>query len=166
MQSLTQRVVRSSYLSSLWYEQMLHNQKQVVRCNLTPTFKSSNYFNLLPQSALFPIQSLLALTLLPHQHTSDSSDGSGSKIFDPGQVNFLWLGSGLPFMVWVWIWKISSKNINFFNFLPFGSKKISLGRVRKYPGRPLIYCGSKLSSGRAGSGPISKGLDQNFLIPA
>jgi len=22
------------------------------------------------------------------------SDGSGSKIFDPGRVNFLWLGSG------------------------------------------------------------------------
>jgi len=30
-----------------------------------------------------------------------SSDGSGSKIFDPGRVNFLWLGSGRPFMVWV-----------------------------------------------------------------
>jgi len=27
--------------------------------------------------------------------------GSGLKIFDPGQVNFLLLGWGQPFMVWV-----------------------------------------------------------------
>jgi len=67
------------------------------------------------------------------------SDGSGSKFFDPGRVNFLWLyqvGSGQPFMVWVRIWKISPKNIKFFNFYCFGL------------GRPLIYCGSKVSSGR------------------
>jgi len=34
-----------------------------------------------------------------------------------------------------------------------------LGRVKKVPGskagQPLIYCGSKVSSGRVGSGPIS-----------
>jgi len=52
------------------------------------------------------------------------SDGSRSKIFDPGQVNFLWLGSGQPFMVWVWIWKISPKDVKFFNFF---LKKISSG---------------------------------------
>jgi len=57
------------------------------------------------------------------------SDGSRSKIFDPGPVNFLWLGSGQPFMVLVRIRKISPKNIKFFNFFSFGSKKIALGWV-------------------------------------
>jgi len=56
------------------------------------------------------------------------------------------VGSGQLFMVWVWIWKISPKNVKF-QFFPFGSKKISSGGVKKYPGRPLIYCGSKVSSG-------------------
>jgi len=40
-----------------------------------------------------------------------------------GWVNFLWLGLGQPFMVVAWIWKISPKNVHFFNFFPFGSKK-------------------------------------------
>jgi len=72
-----------------------------------------------------------------------SSDGSGSKNFDPRWVNFLWLWSGRvwsgqPFMVWVWIWKISPENVKFFNFFPFRSKKISLGWVRKYPGQRRV----------------------------
>jgi len=49
-----------------------------------------------------------------------------TKFFDPGRVGsiFLWLGSG---RVWSAIYglglnlKISSKNVKFFNFLPFGS---------------------------------------------
>jgi len=78
-----------------------------------------------------------------------------------GRVKNFWPGSGpvnffcsgwVRQMVWVWIWKISPKNIKVFNFFPFRSKKISLGRVEKYLGRkgrqPLIYCGSKVSSGR------------------
>jgi len=64
--------------------------------------------------------------------TLSPSDGSGSKNFDPGRVNFLWLGSGQPFMVWVCISKISPKKPQF--FFPFGSKKIASSRVRKYPG--------------------------------
>jgi len=55
----------------------------------------------------------------------------------PGWVNFLWLGSGQPFMVWVWIWKISSKNVKFF-------------RIKKYPGqrRSAFYLlRSKVSTG-------------------
>jgi len=52
-------------------------------------------------------------------------------------------------MVWVWDWKISPKNVKFFLF---GSKKISSGQVKKYPDQRqvglLIYCGSKVSSGR------------------
>jgi len=58
-------------------------------------------------------------------------------------------------MVWVWTLKISPKNVKFFNFLPLGSEKIASGRVRKYSGWPLIYCRSKLISGRVRSGPIS-----------
>jgi len=60
-----------------------------------------------------------------------ASDGSGSKIFDPSQVNFLWLGLGQP-------WKISTKNVKFSNFFPFGSKKISSGWLNKYPGRMQV----------------------------
>jgi len=53
-----------------------------------------------------------------------SSDGSGTKIFDPGRVGSAIYGLGL--------------NLENFNFFPFGSKKISLGRVRKYPGRRRV----------------------------
>jgi len=87
------------------------------------------------------------------------SDGSGSNFFDPGRVGSIFCGSGRvesgqPFMVWVRIWKISPKNVKFSNFLPFGSKKIASGRKvpGSKPGRPLIYCGSKVSSGRVESG--------------
>jgi len=66
-----------------------------------------------------------------------------------GRVNFLWLGSGQPFTVWVWNWKISPKNVKFFNFFPLSQKKNLFGLGRKVPGlkvgRPLIYCGSKVS---------------------
>jgi len=71
-----------------------------------------------------------------------------------GQFFVACVGSGQPFMVWVWIWKISPKNVKFFNFFTLGQKK-SRG-VEKYPGwRCLIYCGSKVSLGRVGSRPIS-----------
>jgi len=92
------------------------------------------------------------------------SDGSGSKIFDPGRVGSIFcglgqVGSGQPFMVWARIRKISPKNVKLFNFFPFGIQKNCFGSGRKVPGskpgQPLIYCGSKVSSGRVGSGPIS-----------
>jgi len=56
------------------------------------------------------------------------SDGFGSKIFDPGWVGSIFCGScqfglGQQLMVWVWISKISLKNVKLFNFFPFGSKK-------------------------------------------
>jgi len=47
------------------------------------------------------------------------SDWYGSKIFDLG-----WLGSGQLSMVWVWVRKISPKNVKIFNLFPFRSKKI------------------------------------------
>jgi len=55
------------------------------------------------------------------------SDGSGSKIFDPGRVGsgqfFVALvGSGQPLMVWVWIWKISPK-CQIFQFFALRVKK-------------------------------------------
>jgi len=72
-----------------------------------------------------------------------------------GQFFVARVGLGQPFMVWVWIWKISPKSVN---FLPSGQKNL-FRSGQKVPGskagRPLIYCGSKVSSGRAGSGPIS-----------
>jgi len=91
-------------------------------------------------------------------------DRSGSKIFDPAQVRSIFcglgqVGSGQPSMVWVWVAKISPKNINFFNFFSLRSKKNLFRSSQKVPGskagRLLIYCGSKVSSHLVGSGPIS-----------
>jgi len=36
-----------------------------------------------------------------------------------------------------------SKNVKFFNFFPFRSKKISSGRIKKYPGRVKKYLGQR-----------------------
>jgi len=66
------------------------------------------------------------------------SHGDPYVVMDPGQKFLTRVGSGQPFMVWVRIWKISPKNVKFFNFLPFGSKKIASGRVRKYPGQSRV----------------------------
>jgi len=75
-------------------------------------------------------------------HSLQISDGSRSKFFDPG-------GLGQPFMVWVWIWKISPKNVKFSSLR---IKKNLFGSGWKVPrskaGQPLIYCRSKVSSGR------------------
>jgi len=49
----------------------------------------------------------------------------------------------------VWVWKISPKSINFFNFFPYGSKKSLCvwSKSTQVKGSwPLIYCGSKESS--------------------
>jgi len=59
---------------------------------------------------------------------SERNDGSGSNFFDPGRegwVSHLWLGYGFG--------KFPLKN-----FFLFGSKKISSGRVKKYPGRRQV----------------------------
>jgi len=54
--------------------------------------------------------------------------------------------------------KFPLKMSNFSIFFP-SDQKNRFGSGRKVPGskpgRPLIYCGSKVSSGRVGSGPIS-----------
>jgi len=54
-----------------------------------------------------------------------TSDGSGSKIIDPGRVNFLWLGSGWVSHFWfgVEFVKFPLKMSNFSIFFPSGQKK-------------------------------------------
>jgi len=64
----------------------------------------------------------------------ESSDGSGSKIwFFVARVR-----SGHSSMVWVWVWKISPKNVKFFYFFSLWAKKISSSRVKKYPGQRRV----------------------------
>jgi len=74
------------------------------------------------------------------------SDGSGSKFFDPGRVSHLWFGFEFG--------KFPLKMSNF-SIFSLRVKKNIFGSGRKVPGlkagRPLIYCGSKVSSGRVGS---------------
>jgi len=77
-------------------------------------------------------------------------DGSQSKFLTQVEL-------GKPFLVRVWVWKISPKNHKFFNFFTFGLKK-SLQVSQKVPGsiagRPLIYAGQKYA--QVGSVLISK----------
>jgi len=80
----------------------------------------------------------------------------------PDQRFLILLGSGQPSLVWVW--KITHKNSNFFNFLPFRSKKIPSGWVKKYPGQSrvdlLFIAGQNYA--RVWSGPISsvRGIEE------
>jgi len=72
-------------------------------------------------------------------------------VMGPGQKFLTGVESGQPFMVWVWIGKISPKNVKFLNFFLLQVKKNLLGSGWKVPrskaGQPLIYSGSKVSSG-------------------
>jgi len=71
-----------------------------------------------------------------------SSDGSGSKIYDPGRV-----GSALGL-------EILPKNWQIFQFFSLWAKKefLQVGSKSTLPkvAWPLIYCGSKVSSGWVG----------------
>jgi len=88
---------------------------------------------------------------LNHDKTKKSlqqySDGSGTKILIP--VGSAIYGLGL---------KNFPLNAKFFVFSPSDQKNF-FGSGQKVPGskagQPLIYCQSKVSSGRARSGPIS-----------
>jgi len=67
--------------------------------------------------------------------------GPGQKFLTrvgSGQFFVARVGSGQPFMVWVRNWKISAKNVKFFNFFPSGQKK-------------LLRVGSKSTRVKAGS---------------
>jgi len=74
-----------------------------------------------------------------------------------GQKILIWVGSGQPFMAWVWFWKISPKNVKFFNFFTFGSKKIFSGHFKKYLGQRrvslLFTVGQKQAWVGSGQGP-------------
>jgi len=66
-----------------------------------------------------------------------TSDRSGSK--------FLWLGSGSHLWFGFEFQKFPLKMSNFSNFTILVKKNLfGSGRVGKYPGRPIIYCTSKL----------------------
>jgi len=85
----------------------------------------------------------------------------------PGQNFLTRVGSDQPSLVYVLVWKISPKNPNF-SIFAIRVKKNLIGSGQKVPGskpdRPHIYCGSKVCSGRVGSGPIST-LNTNWFIP-
>jgi len=68
-------------------------------------------------------------------------------VIGPGETFLTQVRSGQPSMVWVWIWKISPKNIKCFNFFPSGSKKISSGRVKGGSAPYLLWVKSMLRSG-------------------
>jgi len=80
--------------------------------------------------------------------SQSSCDGFGSKFLDQGWVNFCcsgWFKSAI---------QKSPKNHKIFNFFPFGSKKISSGQVKKYPGQRrvslLFTSGQKYARVRSG----------------
>jgi len=86
--------------------------------------------------------------------------GTGQKFLTwvgSGQFFVARVGSGQPFMVWARIWKISPKNVKFFNFFPSGKKKsLRVGsestRVRAGSASYLLRVKSKLGLGQVGSG--------------
>jgi len=72
------------------------------------------------------------------------SDGSASKIFDPGQVSHLWFGFEFQ--------KFPLKMSIFSIFFLLGQKKllqVGSESTRVKAGWPLFYCGSKVSLGQA-----------------
>jgi len=69
-----------------------------------------------------------------------------------GQTFVSWVGSGQPYLVWVWIRKIYPKNV----------KKMSSGRVEKYPGQSqvsLLFTAGQ----RVGLGAISTRYTRGFI---
>jgi len=70
--------------------------------------------------------------------SQSGSDGTGSKKFDQGQVRHFWIKSRFG--------KFPLKIPNFSTF-SLWVKKISWGWVKKFPGQPLIYSGSKVCLG-------------------
>jgi len=78
--------------------------------------------------------------------------GSGQKFLTRvGSGQFFVARVGSAICVWVWISKISPKNVKFFNFFPFGSKKIATGLSRV----SLLFTAGQKKWARVGSGPIS-----------
>jgi len=97
----------------------------------------------------------------------ETSDGSGSKNFDPGRVKFLLLRLGRVSHFWFGyrFGKFPLK-CQMFQFFALWVKKNLIRSGGKVPGselgQPLIYCGSKVCSGWVRSEPISTG--NNLLV--
>jgi len=70
---------------------------------------------------------------------------------DPGQFFNALVGSGQPSLVWVWIWKISPKNVKFFNFFPLDPKNLFGSGQRRVS--LLFTAGQKYAQVRLGQGP-------------
>jgi len=79
------------------------------------------------------IERIILYTLLVMGPVQNFLTGVGS-----GQFFLARVGTGQPFIVWVWIWKISPKNVNFFIFFSLPVKKIFSGQVKKYPGQRQV----------------------------
>jgi len=87
------------------------------------------------------------------------SDGFGSKIFDPGRVNFLWLGSGRVSHLWFGL-EFGKFPLKMSNFSPSGQKKLlwvgsESTRVKAGSAFYLLRVKSKLGSGQ---GPSLKSI--------
>jgi len=63
------------------------------------------------------------------------------------------VGSGQPFMVWVWIGKISPKNIKFLIFFPSGQKNLFGSKSTRVKGRSASYLLRVKSKLGLGQGP-------------
>jgi len=99
-----------------------------------------------------------------------TSDESGSKIFDPGQVGSIFCGSGRVSHFWFRFefGKFPLKTSNF-SIFSLWVKKISSGCIREYPGQRwvslLFTTGqSKLGSGQGPSLIITLYLQQKLMI--
>jgi len=75
--------------------------------------------------------------------------GPGQKLLT--RVRSIFCCSGRFGLVWVWFWKISLKKYQIFNFLPFGSIKISSGWVKGRSTSYLLRVKSMLGSGQGQS---------------
>jgi len=88
-----------------------------------------------------------------------SSDGSRWKIFDPGRVNFLWLGLGRVSHLWFGFefgkFPLKTSNFSIF-FLSSQKKSLQVGSESTHfkggSASYLLRVKSKLRSGRVGSG--------------
>jgi len=108
--------------SSCHHFRWKHFLDDTQRCQLTVMAAKSLRLYLTRNNMFIPLYLKIKTALNNSIILFHWSDGSGSKIFDLGQVR-----SDKPSMVWVWIWKISPKNVKFFNLFPSGLwvKKIS-----------------------------------------
>jgi len=118
----------------------------------------------------YNLKKRLALPLIK-RISSYSSDGSGSKNFDPGRVGSAIYGLGLNL-------ENFPLKLQIFQFFSLRIKKNLFRLAQKVPGlkagRPFIYCRSKVSSGHMSLlylvlmygryWRINNWLDRNFMI--